>query len=347
MYIYLKNNESYIKTFANGSVTKTITKEAVRNLDVQLPDRTTQNKISEVYLVLSRKIELNRQMNQTLEEMAQAFFKSWFVDFDPVIDNALAAGNPIPEPLQSRAKIRAEVAKSGQAKPLPDFIRKLFPNAFVHSENMGWIPEGWEVKPIGDVVETVGGGTPKTKEATYWAGGMHAFCTPKDMSSLTSKVLMETERHLTDDGVSKISSGQLPNGTVLMSSRAPIGYLAINQIPVSVNQGIIALKPNNKLSSEFLLSWAEENMKEITSRANGSTFLEISKKSFREIPFLLPNSNVISKFDTVGKTFFERITIIQRETNSLTKLRDTLLPKLISGELRIPDAEKQIKEAMI
>ncbi len=294
--------------------------------------------VAGILSALANKIQLNRQTNQTLEQMAQALFKSWFVDFDPVIDNALAAGNPIPEALQARADHRAELARSGNAPQLPDHIRTLFPDRFTHHPDMGWIPEGWEVKPVGKVLENVGGGTPRTKEDAFWAGGLYPFCTPKDMSLLTSKTLLETERHLTDAGVAKISSGQLPKGTVLMSSRAPIGYLAITEVPVSVNQGIIAMKPNDQFGSEYILSWAEANMDEVISRANGSTFLEISKKNFREIPFLMPEVEVLTQFDAIAKPYFQRIVSIQKEVNQLTKLRDTQLPKLISGELRLRDA---------
>ena len=128
-----------------------------------------------------------------------------------------------------------------------------------------------------------------------------------------------------------------------MSSRAPIGYLAISDIPVSVNQGIIAMKPTGAFGSEFILSWAEANMEEVIARANGSTFLEISKKNFREIPFLMPNSEVLQQYDNIVKPYFSRITNIQKEVDQLAKLRDTLLPKLISGELRLPDEQQPAK----
>ncbi|UYM18186.1 restriction endonuclease subunit S [Endozoicomonas euniceicola] len=244
----------------------------LENLAFPLPPKEAQDFIADMARPTDIKIELNSQTNQTLENMAQALFKSWFVDFDPVIDNALAAGNTIPEPPQKRAELRQAMRASDDAPaPLPEAIRQLFPASFVFDAEMGWIPEGWGVQQIGKVIENVGGGTPRTKEDAFWVDGTHAFCTPKDMSLLTSKALLGTERHLTDAGVAKISSGQLPEGTVLMSSRAPIGYLAINDIPVSVNQGIIAMKPNDAFSSEYLLSWAEANMEEVVSRAMALT----------------------------------------------------------------------------
>ncbi len=343
-YYYLFNSpfgKWLLGTILRQTAVAGITGSDLAKLLVPKPPKHVQDKIAENCSSLDDKIELNRQTNQTLEQMAQALFKSWFVDFDPVIDNALAAGNPIPPALATRAESRKSLQGSADNTPqLPEHIRALFPERFTHHPDRGWIPEGWEVNPIGKVIDNVGGGTPKTKEGTFWIGGTHPFCTPKDMSSLTSKTLLETERHLTEAGVAKISSGQLPQGTVLMSSRAPIGYLAITDVPVSVNQGIIAMKPNELFSSEYILSWAEASMEEVVSRANGSTFLEISKKNFREIPFLIPSADVLKQFDAIAKPYFQRITSIQKDVDQLTKLRDTLLPKLISGELRLPNTHQ-------
>ena len=123
-----------------------------------------------------------------------------------MIDNALAAGNPIPKTLRARAEIRK--ALGDKRKPLPEAMQKQFPSSFVFTAEMGWIPEGWAVSTIGNEVETIGGGTPSTKEVSYWVDGIHAFCTPKDMSNLDSFILIDTERHLTDAGVNRISSGQ-------------------------------------------------------------------------------------------------------------------------------------------
>ena len=363
LYYLLKDKKfsDYIVSTAQGSANQaSITLKDIYGYSFDYPPDTERRKISEILDSLDNKIQLNRETNKTLEAMAQALFKSWFVDFDPVIDNALAAGNDIPEPLQARAAARkARAAESSSANTaaqnnptalagLPKAQRELFPSEFEETDLSnfaasagGWVPKGWDMNTVGDVIENVGGGTPKTKEDAYWVGGTHPFCTPKDMSSLSSKVLLGTERKLTDSGVAKVSSGILPEGVVLMSSRAPIGYLAISKTPVTVNQGIIVMKPNDKYSSEFLISWAEANMEEVISRANGSTFLEISKKIFRDIPFLEPSDLACSNYSNIAGDYFKKITLLQQETDQLIKLRDTLLPKLISGELRLPEAEQQ------
>jgi len=259
-----------------------------------------------------------------------------------VIDNALAAGNSIPEELTERAEVRRKALADGTANRK---AAKQFPAAFQLTEEMGWIPEGWEVSTIGDEVTAVGGGTPSTKNELFW-NGTYPFCTPKDMSKLSSLVLSDTERYLTDLGVHKVSSGILPEGTLLMSSRAPIGYLAISEKPVTVNQGIIALLKNEIYQPIFLMSWLRSNMEKIIERANGSTFLEISKKNFKPIPFLRPSEEALSLFNVQAKLIHWKIVNCVSNTNHLIKIRDTLLPKLISGELRIPEAEKLTEDAL-
>src|SRR5262249_21160238 len=150
---------------------------------------------------------------------------------------------------------------------------------------------------------------------------------------------------ITDKGLTCISSGLLPAGTVLMSSRAPIGYLAITQIPVAVNQGFIAMKCRRDLPNYYVLHWARENMDEIVAHANGTTFLAISKRTFRPIrPFaLLPN--VPKRFAELAEPLYQRMAVNLRESVELWKVRDTLLPKLLSGELRVPDGGRMVEAA--
>ena len=171
--------------------------------------------------------------------------------------------------------------------------------------------------------------------------------TPKDMSSLTSPVILDTSRCITDAGVDKISSGRLPIGTVILSSRAPIGYIAIAEVPVSVNQGIIAMVCNRDLPNYYVLYWTEANMETIKGNAGGTTFAEISKNNFRPIPVIIPQKNIIENFVKQVKPLHDKITLNLKEIISLASLRDTLLPKLISGELRVPDAENFVEEAKL
>ena len=178
-----------------------------------------------------------------------------------------------------------------------------------------------------------GGTTPSTKEPAYWEGGTHAWATPKDLSGPSVPVLLNTERWITDAGLSQIGSGLLPKGTVLLSSRAPIGYLAVAEIPVAINQGFIAMTPKTGTSNIFLLLWASVAHEEIVSRANGSTFLEISKANFRPILVVTPSANVMHKFDQLARPLYKRIVECARESRTRSRVARTP-----SGARRAPTA---------
>jgi type I restriction enzyme S subunit len=215
------------------------------------------------------------------------------------------------------------------------FVDFRFPGATgeMQESELGMIPQGWHVCKLGDIVEVNGGTTPNTKEEKYWNGEFY-WATPKDLSNLHSPILLNTERKITSDGVSQISSGILPKGTLLLSSRAPIGYLAITDIPVSINQGFIAINAR-KTSNLFMLHWLKNNMENVESRANGSTFLEISKSSFREINLTIPTLNTIKTFDSVVSPIFEQMKINEQQSVTLARIRDSLLSKLMSGEIEV------------
>ena len=300
-----------LRQLADGTTQPNLNTGIARRLMLPLPPLAEQKAIAAVLGALDDKIELNRRMNATLEAMARALFQSWFVDFDPV-----------------RAKL------DGRQPPgLDPATASLFPNEFEDSE-LGHIPRGWIIKPVGEVVDCVGGGTPSTTEPKYWKDGTHHWTTPKDFSSLQAPVLLDTDRRLSDAGIAKISSGLLPAGTLLLSSRAPVGYLAIAAMPVAINQGFIAMKCNERASNFFMLNWCETNMAEIKGRATGTTFAEISKQNFRPIPVVLPKKEVMAAFSAKVGSLYAQITANLQQSRILIKLRDTVLPKLLAGELR-------------
>ena len=323
---------------STGSVQVNIARrDIIEEIDLPLPPLQEQRAIAHVLGTLDDKIELNRKMNRTLEGIARAIFKSWFVDFDPVRAKAAVRKE---HPEWSNEKVSRAACPN-----LKPEIAELFPDSFVDSE-LGEIPKGWRVRPIVDTVKVVGGGTPSTKNPLFWKNGTHAFCTPRDMASLESPVLLKTERHITDSGIKRVSSGSLPPGTVLMSSRAPIGYLAISEIPVTVNQGIIAMICDRGLQNYYVLHWARENMDRILANANGSTFQEISKRNFRPITVVCPEEDILEEYVRIVSPLFRRMVSALKENQSLDASRDTLLPKLISGELRIPDVDKVLERAI-
>lgn len=306
----------------SGSVVSHIRVGDCYKFEIPLPTLQEQRVIAHILGTLDDKIELNRRMNETLEAMARAIFQSWFVDFDPV-----------------HAKTSGESADSiCQRLGLTPELLALFPDSFDESV-LGVVPTGWIVESIGTLANVTGGSTPNTKEPKYWDDGVHYWATPKDLSRLSSPVLLGTERKVSDEGLAQIGSGLLKPGTVLLSSRAPIGYRAINEVPVAVNQGFIAMAPNSGVSKYFLLYWAEWAHDEIVSRANGSTFLEISKANFRPIPVVRPTDDLFEKFDQYIGPLYKRIVSNEQETQLLVAQRDSLLPKLLSGEVPVAAEE--------
>ncbi|PWW45974.1 restriction endonuclease subunit S [Melaminivora alkalimesophila] len=301
-------------------------KDALASFKFRLPPIEEQRAIAHILGTLDDKIELNRKQNETLEAMARALFKAWFVDFEPV-----------------RAKMEGRWQRGQSLLGLPAHLYDLFPDRLVESE-LGKIPQGWRYSRIGEEVSVCGGSTPSTKEPEFWEGGQHNWATPKDLSTLKFPVLLATGRKITDAGLEKISSGLLPSGTVLLSSRAPVGYLAIAEVPTAINQGFIAMKCDGALPNVFILYWCKENMDAIVGNANGSTFQEISKANFRPIPVVVPSGSVLTSFARSATPLHQQMTENERESLSLAQLRDTLLPQLISGKMRIPDAEVFLKE---
>jgi type I restriction enzyme S subunit len=302
--------EEFIKANIDSeSAQANISTTSICRFPVNLPTLPEQKTIADILGSLDDKIELNRKMNETLEEMARALFKSWFVDFDPVV--AKSQGRQ-PEGMD------AETAK-------------LFTDSFVDSE-IGRIPKGWNIRNIGDCVTVVGGATPSTSNPIFW-NGSHCFCTPKDLSGLSSPLLLETERKITDEGLKQIGSGLLNVGTVLLSSRAPIGYLAITNVPTAINQGFIAMICDKELNNQYVLRWAEANMDLIKGRANGTTFMEVSKSAFRPIRVVVPTLNILSVFSKMVEALHLRMVGNLNEINTLCQVRDSLLPRLLSGTI--------------
>lgn len=359
MFLFsLLRSEQVINKINNmhvGTLIPHFKKGDFKNLYLSIPrNLKIQRAIGLFYFSLSEKIEKNKEINQTLEQMAQALFKSWFVNFEPVKAKmaVLEAGGS-----QEDATLAAMTAISGKnADALAVFEREhpeqyaelkataeLFPLAMQDSE-LGEIPEGWTLSEIGAQIDIAGGATPSTKTPVFWDNGDIHWTTPKDLSNVKDKILLHTERKITKAGLGKISSGLLPVNTVLMSSRAPVGYLAIAKVPVAINQGYIAMKCNKELSPEFVLQWCSANMPEIISRASGTTFAEISKKNFNPIPLVKPPLELVKNYTKQVSAIYSLIENTMRENNSLTELRDTLLPKLLSGEITLPEAEQIISE---
>lgn len=308
----LESFREYIRAVAVGATMPSINTSILSSVPLYLPPISQQRATAEFLDALDDRIDLLRQTNATLEAIAQALFKSWFVDFDPV-----------------RTK-----AEGREPEAMDAATAALFPIEFEESE-LGLIPVGWRVEEIGKVISSVGGGTPSTKEPSYWDESVHHWVTPKDLSGLQAPVLINTGRKVSAAGLAKISSGLLPLGTLLLSSRAPIGYLVIAYVPTAINQGFIAMLPGGELPTSYLLFWTRINMNEIKQKANGSTFMEISKSSFRTIKLCVPPSDIVGAFDSIARPLLDRIAENERQSEQLAQIRNTLLPRFVSGKLHL------------
>lgn len=296
----------------NGTTVRALPAEVLEEQIVPLPELPTQQAINEIISIIDQQISNNKTLSKSLETLAQAVFKSWFVDFDPVH------------------------AKSKGERPLgmDEATALLFPSSFEESE-VGKIPKGWMVRPIHEEVIFCGGGTPSTKKSEYWDGEF-LWTTPRDLSKQIGLITIDSERKLTQAGVEKISSKLLPAHSVLMSSRAPIGYISISAFPTAINQGFIGFPAQEKWSPLFLVNWLTFNMHEIKGRSGGGTFAEINRTAFRTIPFLTPPDVLMNEFRQVTSSLLHKLINNSVENAKLETIRVRLLDSLISGELEVP-----------
>jgi type I restriction enzyme, S subunit len=199
---------------------------------------------------------------------------------------------------------------------------------------LGKIPKGWSVEKINDICETFGGGTPSTKNPNYWNGQNH-WLVPRDLTSSDRMFCVDSERKITDEGLQNCASQMHPENSIFMTSRATIGAFCINKIPVATNQGFIVSRPKNPNHFYYIFLNYRNRVDEFIREANGSTFLEISRGNFRQLSILVPSPEIIDDFQTKAKLLFENIFNNEEMIVGLTKTRDALLPKLMSGEIRV------------
>lgn len=226
-----------------------------------------------------------------------------------------------------------------QNKTLEELAKTIFKEWFGKYSVEDELPEGWSVGKLGEVTKTYGGTTPSTTNPDFWDGDIY-WTSPKDLSNSKGIFLLNTDKKITKEGLKKISSGLLPKRTLLLSSRAPIGYLALTNIELAINQGYIAIVPEQYFSNNFMYLWLTENMKLVENASNGSTFMEISKSSFRNIDCVIPNKEILEKFDNFINPPFEKVLSNLIQIQTLTQTRDELLPRLMSSEVKVNDFKK-------
>lgn len=265
-----------------------------RLTDIKLPSLADQRRIASILSSLDRKIELNNKINADLEEMAQAIFKNWFVDFEPFKDGK-----------------------------------------FVDSE-LGMIPEGWKVGRLDEIADVVGGSTPSKAKPEYYTQKGIAWLTPKDLSNHPAVYTSRGEIDITEEGYNSTSTKLMPKGTILFTSRAPIGYISIAQNDICTNQGFKSLVPK-KAGTCFLYCFLKYVTPEIENKSTGSTFKEASGALMKSLQVIMPDQKVFEEFEEIVSPLFARIESLEKENSRLSLLRDTLLPRLMSGELEVPE----------
>ena len=293
----------------SGSAIPSTSREDFYSLPVMVPPLPEQRAIAHILGTLDDKIELNRRMNQTLEEMAHAIFQDWFVDFGPV-----------------RAKLE------GREPYLSPELWELFPDRLVKSE-LGRIPEGWEVGFLNDSIEILSGGTPKTSVSAYWDGEVPWY-TAKDAPALSDIFALNTERSITQAGIDNSSTKVLPARTTVITARGTVGRLACLGIPMAMNQTCYGIRGAEGYT-DFFTYWSVKNtVSELQARTHGTIFDTITRETFKIAETVLIPTRVAGAFESVVTPLMNRILGNLNESRALADQRDVLLPKLVSGELR-------------
>lgn len=297
-------NERYIEYLGEGSTGQTELSRIRLGeaLKVKLPPIEEQKAIANILSTLDDKIEVNNKINQKLEEMAQTIFKQWFIDFD---------------------------FPNEEGKPYKSSGGEMVESV------LGMIPKGWQVKELGQLSNIVGGGTPSTKIEEYYNGDI-PWITPKDLSGYDRKFIKSGSRSITQLGLDKSSAKVLPKGSVLFSSRAPIGYISIAENDVTTNQGFKSIDcSEGKISNNYVYYTLVNQVEDIKNNATGSTFKEVSGLFMKKIKLIVPNEAVLNKYEAIITDNDLVLKKNYREIDILTDLRDILLPKLMSGKIRV------------
>ncbi|MDG2634543.1 restriction endonuclease [Vibrio parahaemolyticus] len=257
---------------------------------------------------IASKMALNTQTNQTLEQMAQAIFKSWFVDFDPV-----------------KAKMNGELPEGMDAA-----TASLFPEKLVESE-LGLIPEGWKVSSLSELIKLTGGGTPKRSEETYWNGDIPWFSV-KDVPSGSNIFVVDTDEKITELGLNKSSTKLLPKGTTIITARGTVGKLALVGTDMCMNQSCYGIR-GKEVGDYYNYFNLKEAVSTLQRNTHGAVFDTITTKTFDTYSLAFGGVELANRFDDVIAPLLQKIESNVRQNIELSALRDTLLPKLLSGEV--------------
>ena len=317
LFYLLINDRKQIVSQGTGTIFTNLKTDILKNHQIKLPPISEQEEIASFLGSVDDKIELNQKMNKTLEEIAKTLFKSWFIDFDPV--RAKAEGRP-----------------TGLSKEISD----LFPDYFVDSE-LGEIPKGWKVENIGNSFEVLLGGTPSRKKEEYWDGDIPWI----NSGEINNFRVLRPSEFISEEGFKNSSTKLLPKRSTLIAiTGATLGQISLNEIEVCANQSVIGIPPSKKVPSEYVYLWISSTVQKLISSQTGGAQQHINTNNVKEHLILLPSENCNNFLKNLLTPVFDKISNNLFEIQALSEIRDTLLPRLISGELQIPDAENLIEE---
>ncbi len=321
-YLLTGNHDRlHAKVDSAGHGTGRLNTEAILSFPVWIPTLHVQEGIADIGEALDERITLLRETNSTLEAIAQALFKSWFVDFDPV-----------------RAKMEGRAPEG-----IHESTAALFPDALEESE-LGWVPKGWRQQTFRETIQIIGGGTPKTSNPDFWGGDIPWFSVV-DAPGQFDVFVIDTEKHITDAGLHGSSTKLLPVGTTIISARGTVGKLALTGRAMAMNQSCYGLR-GKAGDTYFTYFSATRLVEQLQQRAHGSVFDTITQETFSGVHVAYPEPPAIKAFDAAVDALMARIRANLFQVQTLSTLRDALLPRLISGQLRLPEAQAATEAAL-
>jgi type I restriction enzyme S subunit len=324
--------QDYVARVRTGTSIPHISGGQIKSYEILLPPLPEQRAIASVLGALDDKVELNRRMNATLEGMARALFQSWFVDFDPVrakLDGRLPS--PQPSPI-GRGRSEAE----GEGRFGMDAETAALFAAEFEESTLGMIPKGWEVCPLSEKIQLLSGGTPKTSEPTYWDGDIPWYSV-RDVPSETDVWVIQTDKHVTKLGIANSAAQIFPEKTTIISARGTVGKLALTAVPMAMNQSCYGVRGISGYGDYFTYYLLREATAQLQQRTHGTVFDTITTETFKTLDCVFPMPKITAAFDSLVEPLLGQIRANLHESLTLAILRDTLLPKLLSGELSVED----------
>jgi type I restriction enzyme S subunit len=306
---YLFNSKpvrQQIRASASGAKIRHTAPSRIADVKVSVPPLSVQRRIAGILSAYDELMENSQRRIRLLEAMARALYREWFVHF----------------------RIPAEVLTKAGASPKIKLV----------TSPLGDIPQGWEVKTVAASFEISGGGTPSRKEPSYWGGGTIQWFAPSDLTAVETMFMDDSPEHITELGLAESSARLFPAYSVMMTSRATIGAIAINTHAACTNQGFITCLPNERVPLYFLFHWLTENVPQFERLASGATFKEISRGVFKTIVFLRPSVTLVRRFESKVEPMAEQMLALQRQIQNLRRTRDLLLPRLLSGQVEVSES---------